>query len=224
MIEFEGVWKEYRVHAFRKLVLRDLNFQIKPGESLGICGANGAGKSTLMRLMSGIEQPTVGRVARSMSVSWPLGYSSAFQTSLTGADNARFIARIYNKDEEELLDFVERFAELGPFLKQPIRTYSAGMGARLAFAVSLAVDFDCYLIDEVTGAGDARFQARAEEALQHRRANATLVMVSHATGTLEAYCKRGAILRDGQLTFYDTIQEAIAVHNETQLAEINGHG
>ena len=224
MIEFEGVWKEYKVRAFRKLVLRDLNFRIQPGESLGICGANGAGKSTLMRLMSGLEKPTVGRVKRSMSVSWPLGYTSAFQTSLTGADNARFIARIYDRDERELLDFVERFAQLGPFMNQPTRTYSAGMNARLAFAVSLAIDFDCYLIDEVTSAGDVRFQARAEEALQHRRANASLVMVSHATGTLEAYCERGAVLRNGQLTFYDTIAEAIAVHQEYQHADMALHG
>lgn len=224
MIEFKGVWKEYKSRAFRKLVLRDLNFRIMPGESVGICGANGAGKSTLMRLMSGIEQATIGSITRSMTVSWPLGYSSAFQSSLTGADNARFVARIYNRDPDELIQFVERFAELGPFMRQPVRTYSAGMSARLAFAVSLAIDFDCYLIDEVTSAGDIRFQARAEEALQHRRENATLVMVSHATGTLEAFCKRGAVLFDGTLTFYDTIQEAVSVHNENQQGEIARHG
>jgi capsular polysaccharide transport system ATP-binding protein len=151
-----------------------------------------------------------------MSCSWPIGYSSCFQATLTGADNTRFISRIYGQDEHEVLRYVEEFAQLGPYLHQPLFTYSAGMSARLAFGVSLAVDFDCYLVDEVTGAGDERFRAKCEEALQHRRANGTLIMISHDFGTLERYCDRGAVLYNGQLTFYDTVQEAIERHQENQ--------
>jgi capsular polysaccharide transport system ATP-binding protein len=220
VIQFEGVWKEYQHRKFRKLVLRDVNFVLNRGESLGVCGANGAGKSTLIRLIAGVEHASLGHIRRRMSTSWPLGYSSAFQSSLTGADNVRFIARIYGKPVEELLHYVEDFAVLGPFLRQPIATYSAGMQARLAFAVSLAVDFDCYLIDEITGAGDERFRIRFEDALMERRQRSSLVMVSHASEALRTYCNRGAVLFDGQLSLYDTIDEAIEVH-ETRQARLH---
>jgi capsular polysaccharide transport system ATP-binding protein len=216
MIRFENVWKSYQIRNFEKIVLRDLSFEVPDRASLGICGANGAGKSTLMRLIAGVEQPSAGRISRNLSCSWPIGYSSCFQATLTGADNTRFISRIYGQDEHEVLRYVEEFAQLGPYLHQPLFTYSAGMSARLAFGVSLAVDFDCYLVDEVTGAGDERFRAKCEGALQHRRANGTLIMISHDFGTLERYCDRGAVLYEGQLTFYDTVGEAIERHQENQ--------
>jgi capsular polysaccharide transport system ATP-binding protein len=217
MIEFRDVSKNYHIRKFEKHVFTNLNFRIEPGESIGICGANGAGKSTLMRLIAGVEQPTSGTVTRTMSTSWPIGYSSCFQSSLTGADNARFIARIYNHDENDLLAFVEDFAQLGPYLHQPVHTYSAGMQARLAFGVSLAIDFQCYLVDEVTGAGDERFRIRCEEALLHRRDSATLIMISHDPGTLQQYCRRGAVVYGGTVVFYDTIDEASEVHHRLQL-------
>jgi capsular polysaccharide transport system ATP-binding protein len=217
MIEFQDVSKNYHIRKFEKHVFTNLNFKIEPGESIGICGANGAGKSTLMRLIAGVEQPTSGKVTRTMSTSWPIGYSSCFQTSLTGADNARFIARIYNHDEEALLDFVEDFARLGPYLHQPVHTYSAGMQARLAFGVSLAIDFQCYLVDEVTGAGDERFRIRCEEELLHRRDSATLIMISHDPGALRQYCRRGAVVYGGTVVFYDSIDEANEVHHRLQL-------
>jgi capsular polysaccharide transport system ATP-binding protein len=217
MIVFNNVWKSYRIRKFEKLVLRDVSFTIQRGESIGICGANGAGKSTLMRLISGVEHASAGQVSRTMTTSWPIGYSSCFQSSLTGADNARFIARIYGQDIPELLDFVEEFAQLGPYFYQPINTYSAGMTARLAFGISLAINFDCYLVDEVTAAGDQRFAQRCEQALMSRRENGTLVMISHAPETLRSYCDRGAVLHDGQLTFYETLDEAIDVHMHRQL-------
>lgn len=216
MINFTDVSKAYRGRNLHKEVLRGVSFTLGPGESLGICGANGAGKSTLLRLIAGVERPTSGRIERTMSTSWPIGYSSAFQSSLTGADNARFIARIYGRDEDELLDFVDSFAELGSYLHQPIRTYSSGMSARLAFGVSLAIEFDCYLIDEVTGAGDERFRVRSEAALMERREKGALVMTSHDTGTLERYCSRGAVLYGGALTVYDTVAEAADVHHRLQ--------
>jgi len=217
MIRFEDVSKTYHIRKFEKLIFTNLNFKIEKGESIGICGANGAGKSTLLRLIGGVEQPSSGKIVRAMKTSWPIGYSSCFQASLTGADNARFIARIYDEPEEELLAFVEDFAQLGPYFYQPIHTYSAGMNARLAFGISLAIDFECYLVDEVTGAGDERFRARCEEELMHRRDNATLIMTSHDPGTLRQYCRRGAVVYGGALVFFDTIEEASEVHHRLQL-------
>jgi capsular polysaccharide transport system ATP-binding protein len=217
MISFNDVSKTYHIHKFQKHIFSNLNFTIKPGESIGICGANGAGKSTLMRLIAGVEHPTDGSVTRTMTTSWPIGYGSCFQASLTGADNARFIARIYNQPDDEVLDFVEDFAQLGAYLHQPVHTYSAGMNARLAFGISLAVDFDCYLVDEVTAAGDERFRIRCQEALLHRRDNGSLIMVSHDPGTLRQYCQRGAVVYGGTVVFYDTIDEANEVHHRLQL-------
>jgi capsular polysaccharide transport system ATP-binding protein len=151
-----------------------------------------------------------------MSTSWPIGYASCFQSSLTGADNTRFIARVYQKPEEELLDFVEDFAQLGAYFRQPVKTYSAGMCARLAFGVSLAIEFDCYLIDEITGAGDERFRARSEAALVARRDKASLIMTSHDPNTLKAYCRRGAVLYAGSLIHFDDVAEACEVHSRLQ--------
>lgn len=212
MIRFSNVGMTYRARNLRKTVLRDASFVIRRGDSIGICGANGAGKSTLLRLLAGVEHPTIGKISRGMSVSWPIGYSSAFQSSLTGADNARFIARIYRRPAAPLLAYVEDFAQLGVYLHQPVRTYSSGMQARLAFAISLAIRFDCYLVDEVTAVGDERFRQRSQDALVNRGREGTLVMVSHASETLRAYCQRGAVLAGGRLTFYETIDEALDVH------------
>lgn len=217
MIEFRNVSKSYHINKFHKQVLTDANFRIEKGDSIGICGANGAGKSTLMRMIAGVEHPSSGHITRNMVTSWPIGYTSCFQISLTGADNARFISRIYNQDEHRILDFVEGFAQLGPYLYQPVQTYSAGMNARLAFGISLAIDFDCYLVDEVTAAGDERFRARSDEELLHRRDNATLIMVSHDPGTLTRYCRRGAVVYGGSVVFFDTMEEANEVHHRLQI-------
>lgn len=217
MIRFQNVRKAYHGRGLVRTVLDGVDLTVAPGEALAVIGANGAGKSTLLRLMAGVEHPTSGRVDRGgLSVSWPIGYTSCFQGSLTGADNARFIARIYRRDPEALLAQVEDFARLGPYLRQPVKTYSAGMSARLAFAISLAVDFDCYLIDEVTGAGDERFRRRSREALAHRRDHATVVMVSHDPGTLREYCRRAVVLHDGRLTAFDDLDEALEAHAAQQ--------
>lgn len=216
MIILDRVSKSYEGQSGVNEVLQDVTFTINRGDSIGICGANGTGKSTLMKLLSGVERPTSGTVTRKMSVSWPIGLSQAFQSSLTGADNARFIARIYGKDERQLLDFVDDFAQLGRYMHEPIRVYSAGMSARLAFGVSLAIRFDCYLVDEITGVGDERFRARSEEALQERKREGTLIMVSHDSNTLLRYCDKGAVVYAGGVTLYDTIREAVDVHHRLQ--------
>lgn len=214
MIRFDDVCKSYPTRKGKKTVLDGVSFSIERGEALGICGFNGAGKSTLLRLASGVELPSSGKVWRGMTTSWPLGHASAFQSSLTGADNARFVARIYHRPIKDVLAFVADFAELGDYLAMPVRTYSAGMAARLAFAVSLAVDFDCYLVDEITSAGDARFQQKCHDALMARRATGALLMVSHDPAMLSGFCDRGAVLADGELLLFPTIRAAIEQHFE----------
>jgi len=216
MIRFEQVSKTYHIRKFEKQVLNDVTFTINRGDSIGVCGANGAGKSTLMRLIAGVEKATTGKVTRSLTTSWPIGYSSCFQSSLTGADNARFIARIYGQEANGLFDYVEDFAQLGAYFHQPIKTYSAGMQARLAFGISLAINFECYLVDEVTAAGDERFRQRCHDALVHRRNTGTLVMISHDPHTLREYCDRGAVVHGGGVQLFPTVEEAIDVHHHLQ--------
>ena len=212
MIKFDNVSKYYRTRNGNITILDRINFTLVTGQALGICGHNGAGKSTLLRLIAGVEQPSSGRIERGMTVSWPIGLASTFQSSLSGADNVRFIARIYNRPIAETLAFVEDFAELGGYIRMPIRTYSSGMMARLAFAASLAVDFDCYLVDEITAVGDARFRARCHDALIERRERGTLVMVSHDPWTLREYCNQGAVIQGSRFTRCDSIDEAIERH------------
>lgn len=217
MIEFCNVSKYYHTRGLNRRVFSNLSFRIERGTSLAICGANGAGKSTLLRLIAGVEHPSGGTIRRDMKVSWPIGFASCFQMSMTGADNARFIARIYQHDEDEVLAYVEDFAQLGVYLRQPVSTYSSGMVSRLAFGVSLAIHFDCYLVDEVTAAGDVRFRRRCEEELMARSRDGTLIMTSHDPYTLERYCTRGAVLYSGGLVFFDSVAEACNVHHALQL-------
>ena len=209
MIRFENVTKVYHTRGGGKRVLDNQSFVIDRGRSIGIVGPNGAGKSTLLRLMGGVEWPTTGRITREMSVSWPLGFSGAFQGSLTGEDNAKFIARLYGQSIPRIMGFVEAFAEIGEYMKMPVKTYSSGMRARLAFGVSLAVDFDCYLIDEVTAVGDQRFRDRCREAMAQRRQSGALIMVSHEPTTLIEHCESGGILNKGKLTLYPSIHQMI---------------
>ena len=212
MIRLTNLHKSYKTHLGPRAVLRGIDAQFAPGEKIGILGRNGAGKTTLLRLIAGVEHPTTGRVERSMSVSWPLGFAGAMHYSITGADNARFIARIYDKPIRETVDFVEGFAELGEYYRLPVRTYSSGMMMRLGFALSLAVDFECYLVDEVIAVGDTRFGERCRKALDDRRERSALLLVSHQPETVRAFCTSAAVLNDGRLTRYDDLDEAIAVY------------
>lgn len=220
MIEFLEVSKTFVSRGLTNTVFRDLNFAIGARDSLAICGANGVGKSTLTRLIAGIEHPSTGQINRSIRTSWPIGLANCFQITMTGADNARFIARLYQKDEKDVLAYVEDFAQLGVFMNQPVMNYSSGMISRLAFGVSLAIEFDCYIVDEVTAVGDARFRRRCEDELLARRDRAALVMVSHDPGVLERYCARGAVLYGGTLTFFDTVAEANEVHHALQMRQM----
>ncbi|MEP0391865.1 MAG: ABC transporter ATP-binding protein [Erythrobacter sp.] len=211
MIRAENIYKKYPTRFGEKLVLENVNFELQKGEKLGILGRNGAGKSTLIRLISGAEAPTSGRIYTDMSVSWPLAFSGAFQENLTGIDNVRFISRIYNQDFEKNLAFVEDFSELGDYLREEVRTYSSGMRARLAFAISMITEFDCFLIDEVSAVGDARFHARCNYELFERRADRAMIIVSHNVGYISNNCNKFALLHDAQLKMYDDFEEAYSV-------------
>jgi capsular polysaccharide transport system ATP-binding protein len=212
MISCELVTKSYPMGSGRKQVLNGLNLDIKPGEHVGFLGRNGAGKTTLIKLIGGVEMPTSGKIQRNMSVSWPLGFGGGFQGSLTGYDNARFIARIYGHEYREIRDFVEDFTELGPQLKMPVKTYSSGMKARLGFALSLAIEFDCYLIDEVIVVGDANFHQKCHYELFEKRGDRALVLASHSPQLIREFCNRAMVLDQGHGTMYSDLDEALEVY------------
>jgi capsular polysaccharide transport system ATP-binding protein len=212
MIRIRDVHKSYRVHGQSKVVLNGISLDIPPGHKLALMGRNGAGKSTLIRLIGRVELPNSGSIEHSMRVSWPLGFSGAFQGSLTGVDNMRFISRIYQKDIVELTRAVDDFAELGDALYKPVKTYSSGMRARLAFALSIAIDFDCYLIDEVILVGDQRFHERCREQMFDRRAGRALVIASHDTGLLTQICDSAIVLSQGRATHFNDVAEAAEVY------------
>jgi ABC-type polysaccharide/polyol phosphate transport system ATPase subunit len=207
MIRLTNVCKDYRTRAGMRRVLHNINLTIEPGEHLGILGRNGAGKSTLIRLISGAEPATVGRIERNMSVSWPLAFSGGFQGSLTGADNVRFICRIYGVDFEPRFEFVKDFAELGSYLYEPVHTYSSGMRARLAFAISMTIDFDCYLIDEVMAVGDQRFRERCKVELFEKRKDKAMLIVSHSHRYLKSTCDRFLLIENGRIEEHDDFKE-----------------
>lgn len=209
MIIVDRVTKYYTVNLRRKLVLDDVSVAFNPRRSYGLLGANGAGKSTFLRLVGGAEEPNRGRIWRNVRMSWPLGFSGGFHGKMTGRENVIFIARVYGANVKQTLDFVYDFAELGPDIDVPVGTYSSGMGARLAFAVSMAIEFDFYLVDETTAVGDARFQARCQAAFAERRSRAGLIMVSHSVATIKDYCDTGMILQNGKLIIFDSLNDAI---------------
>jgi len=214
MIRVSDLCKEYRGEGKIHRVLSNVSFDVERGEKLAVLGRNGAGKSTLMRLIGGVEVPTSGRIEREMSISWPLGLQGGFQGSLTGNDNMRFIARIYNKPFDYIRAYVDDFAELGKYLSEPLKTYSTGMRARFAFALSLAIDFDCYLVDEIIAAGDQRFQRRSHEELFEKRADRSMILASHIGDIVKAYCSRALVLHRGRGKVFDDLDLALDIYND----------
>jgi capsular polysaccharide transport system ATP-binding protein len=210
MITLEGVSKTYRTRDGRKTVLDDVSVTFQPGHNFGILGVNGAGKSTLIRLIAGSELPDRGVVRRYARVSFPLGFGGTFHGSLSGRENVAFVARVYGARLRTVSEYVETFAELGQYFHMPVNTYSAGMRARLAFATCLAIEFDVYLIDEVTEIGDQRFRKKCAEAFRERMQRSDVILVTHSPHTLRQYCDRGAILADGELVLYDDIGAALS--------------
>jgi capsular polysaccharide transport system ATP-binding protein len=213
MISAIDITKDYRTEGRFHRVLSNVSFTVDKGEKLALLGHNGAGKSTLIRLIGRVELPTSGKVEQTMSVSWPIGLAGGYHGSLTGNDNMRFIARVYNKPFAEVKDYVEDFAELGKFLSEPMRTYSTGMRARFMFALSLAIDFDCYLIDEVIAAGDQRFQRRSREELFEKRADRSMILASHINEIVKAYCSRALVLHRGRAKVFTDLDLALDIYN-----------
>jgi len=214
MIHLQKVSKQYRVRHGHHTVFKDLNLSIGRNEKIGILGRNGSGKSTLIRLISGAELPTRGRVVRKMSASWPLAFGGAFQGSLTGLDNVRFICRVYEADIFSVAAYVEEFSELGQYLREPVKTYSSGMSARLAFAISMAIEFDCFLIDEVISVGDARFHDKCQRELFEKRKDRAMVLVSHEAHHIREHCQRACVLHDGTLHQFSDVETAYAFYKE----------
>ena len=212
MIEFRDVSKYYRTPAGRKVVLDHLNLTLPTGAKIGVLGRNGAGKSTLLGMVAGVAHPNRGRILRHATSSWPLGFSGSFHADLTGAQNVRFVARIYGMDTDALVAYVQDFAELGEFMDMPIRSYSSGMKARLAFGMSMGIAFDWYLVDEITAVGDSAFRRKSLAVFKNRLRGAGLLMVSHSTGTIRSYCDAGLVLEGGTARYFDDVNAAIAHH------------
>lgn len=208
MIRLENVCKTYGTRLGRRLVLDHVNLVLERGRHIGILGRNGAGKSTLIRLLSGAEMPTRGRIHRGMTVSWPLAFTGAFAPHLTGLDNLKFVCRVYGVDWRPLVPFVEEFTELGIYLREPVLNYSVGMTMRLAFALSMAIEFDCFLIDEGLSVGDSRFGDRCHVELFQKRKDRSFILVSHDPNVIRAYCERAAVLHEGRLLDFPSIETA----------------
>lgn len=217
MIALQNLTKTFHLNGISKTVLKDATVGFPSGRSVALLGRNGAGKSTLLRLIAGTLDPTAGRVRLTGSVSWPVGFAGSFHGDLTGAQNTRFIARIYGVDGDELTDFAASFADLGAHFHLPFRTYSSGMKARLAFGVSMGIAFDTYLVDEVTAVGDAAFRSKSNDLFQARMQTAGSVVVSHSMGLVRELCDAAAVLEAGRLIYYDDVAEAIDHHERNLL-------
>lgn len=212
MIDLIGVTKKFKTAKGHKVILDNVTVSLDAERGIGILGRNGAGKSTLVRLLSGTEIPDSGKIIRHSKLSWPLGLNGTFQPSMTGRDNVKFVARIYGVDVERVVEEVEEFAELGDYMDMPVGTYSNGMKARLAFGLSLAVNFDVYLIDEIIAVGDERFKQRSIERLKKRTETSKVIMISHQAGTIRDFCDKAAILNGGQLTVYPDLRTAFQTY------------
>jgi capsular polysaccharide transport system ATP-binding protein len=213
MLAFDRASKVYNLKGVQKVILDDLSFAFPENRNVAIMGKNGAGKSTMMRLLAGSEPPTSGHVYRSLRVSWPLGFAGGFNGSMTGIENTRFVSRIYGQDTERVIAYVKDFAELGPSLRLPIKTYSSGMKARLAFGLSMAINFQVYLIDEITAVGDETFRKKSKAVFQEKLKSSQIIMVSHSAVTIKEYCDCGLLLNNGGVTFYDDVTDLINAYN-----------
>jgi capsular polysaccharide transport system ATP-binding protein len=212
MLSVEHVSKVYETRRGPYKVFDDISFTLERGRNIGILGRNGAGKSTMIRLISGAERPTSGRIRRGMRVSWPLAFAGAFQGNLTGLDNLKFVCRVYGVPYKPLVPFVEGFTELGEFFREPVMHYSHGMMTRLAFALSMAIEFDCFLIDEAMIVGDARFHERCHYELFQKRKDRGFILVSHDAETIKAYCENAVVLSNGKLYTFPNVDAAYAFY------------
>lgn len=213
MINLTNVTKIFRTpRGQHKPIVENASITFPSNKSIGLLGRNGAGKSTLLQMIGGRIKQDEGTIERTGTVSWTVGFSGSFKREMTGAQNTRFIARIYGVDTDELLEFVQDFSELGSYFYSPVRSYSSGMRSRLAFGVSIGIPFDTYLVDEVTSVGDAGFKRKSRIAFMDRMENAGAIVVTHSTSQLRKLCQAGAVLENGQLTYFDDVEDAIHQH------------
>ena len=219
MIRLENLSKSFWIRGQRKVVFQDLNLEMPSGHSLALLGRNGAGKSTLLSIIAGTLNPDRGRVISDGTISWPVGFGGSFHRDLTGAQNVRFVGRVYGVDTDELCAFVENFAEIGPHFHMPVRSYSQGMRARLIFGLSMGIEFDTYLIDEVTAVGDAAFNRKSRAVFLQRMKKAGAIMVSHQMRQVRKFCDSGLVLNDGRLEYYADLDAAIARHKALNLGD-----
>lgn len=216
MIKLENVSKYYATSAGRHYVLKDTSITIPDKARIGVLGRNGAGKSTLMRLLAGVDAPNQGKIIRTGSISWPMGLATSLHNSLTGKENARFACHIHGLKGQKLLDTVKgirKFSDIGKYFEMPVRTYSSGMRARLNFAIAMAFDFDCYIIDELTAVGDQQFREMSGNVFKEKRSDASFIKVSHNLAELRAECNMGMVLRDSTIKLYPNMEQAITVYN-----------
>ncbi|SIR65082.1 capsular polysaccharide transport system ATP-binding protein [Aeromonas sp. RU39B] len=210
MIELNNVSKSYSTRFGLHHVLRDVSLTLPGNRNIAILGSNGAGKSTLLRLLGGMDMPSRGHVKRHGRVSWPLALTGGFQGSMSGRENVRFVCRIHGqRDTRATEEWVKAFSEIGQHFELPIKSYSSGMRSKFSFAVSMAFDFDTYLIDEITAVGDARFKRKCAEVFEQKQQSANLIMVSHDMGTLHRQCQMAILLDQGSLTLFDDMDAAI---------------
>ena len=212
MIRAEHLVLEYPTFRGPRRVLDDISFHVAPGEKLAVLGRNGAGKSSLIKMMGGVVAPTAGAIKKDVTVSWPIGFSGGFHPNLTGRDNIRFIARLYDQPFDDLYAFTEDFAELGEQMKLEVGAYSTGMKARLAIGLSLGVEFDCYLVDEVIAAGDPGFQTKCRVELLEKRRDRSLILASHDTRLIAEYCTHALVLKNGRGKVFRDLSAAIDIY------------
>lgn len=215
MIKIRNLYKRYHNHQNSGWVLKDVNLEIPTGISVGLIGRNGAGKSTLLRLIGGMDSPDRGEVIRNCNVSWPIGLSGGFQGAMTGRQNVKFVARIHSNEDfiNEIITSVQDFAELGRAFDEPVKTYSSGMRARLAFGLSLAFDFDVFLSDEATAVGDQMFRRKATKVFKEKIGKASLIMVSHGEGILKELCQAGILIDGGEVLWFEDINDALKAYH-----------
>jgi capsular polysaccharide transport system ATP-binding protein len=208
VIEFHNVSKAYATARSKKVILDNFSGEFPRGRNIGLLGINGSGKSTLLRLIAGTEYPDRGRIKRRVFVSFPVNFA-AFKGNLSGRENCRFVARIYGVSTQSVERFVEEFAEIGKYFDMPIATYSSGMRSRISFGLSMAIDFDVYLVDEALSVGDGIFRARADALFKAKAKHANLIIVSHTPSTVRKYCDMGAVISNGQLVMFDKLEDAV---------------
>ncbi len=218
MIEVKNISKSYVVKGKRIPILENINFKINTNESIALLGKNGAGKSTLIRILGGVELPDSGSIKKDCSISWPVGFAIGFQGSLSAKENAEFVARIYHSNKKSEIEKVVKrvcdFADIGEYFNMPVKTYSSGMRGRVSFALSLAIDFNVYLLDEVTATGDLAFKKKCKKAIQNLYNKSSFIIATHELTTLKKYCQRALLIHNKNIIDYSDIEEALLQHKK----------